>query len=335
MASEPIGTRVLDSFYDTALGARTWNTLLSAGDTDTVFLTWEWQKAWWDIFGRGKLLLIVAERASQAVALAPLFLDGGMLFFIGSGGSDYLDFVGNVGEPGLLARLLETARQNAPGAVGFRFYHVPDSSHTGECLQAAAASLGLTCFDEGELPAPALDLRPDPAVAAAAASKKSLLRHERVLQRQGQLEVHHFQNASDILPALPILFEQHISRWAGTDSPSLFIHPAQRRFYERLTQTGSKVGWLRFTRLDWNGRPIACHFGFCHRGNFMWYKPSFEVALARRSPGEVLLRRLLLAAIDEGAHTFDFGLGDEAFKQRFATRINRVRTWGLYPQRNT
>jgi CelD/BcsL family acetyltransferase involved in cellulose biosynthesis len=64
----------------------------------------------------------------------------------------------------------------------------------------------------------------------------------------------------------------------------------------------------------------------------MWYKPTFEVELARQSPGEVLLRQLLIAAHDEGAQTFDFGTGDEAFKHRFATRVNRVRTWGLYPR---
>ena len=56
----------------------------------------------------------------------------------------------------------------------------------------------------------------------------------------------------------------------------------------------------------------------------------FDPDLARHSPGEVLLRQLLMAALAEGAHTFDFGLGDEAFKARFATRINRVRNRGLY-----
>ena len=42
------------------------------------------------------------------------------------------------------------------------------------------------------------------------------------------------------------------------------------------------------------------------------------------------MRQLLLAAAAEGTHTFDFGLGDEAFKSRFATRVDVVRNWGLY-----
>ena len=64
-----------------------------------------------------------------------------------------------------------------------------------------------------------------------------------------------------------------------------------------------------------------------------WQKPAFAIDLARRSPGEVLLRQLLLAAIAEGATVFDFGLGDEPFKHRFATRIRHVHTWGLYPSK--
>jgi CelD/BcsL family acetyltransferase involved in cellulose biosynthesis len=83
--------------------------------------------------------------------------------------------------------------------------------------------------------------------------------------------------------------------------------------------------------VDLNGKPVAFHLGFCYRGEYMWYKPTFDVELARSSPGEVLLRQLLLAALEEGANVFDFGLGDEAFKARFATQVNSVRNWGLYP----
>jgi CelD/BcsL family acetyltransferase involved in cellulose biosynthesis len=135
-----------------------------------------------------------------------------------------------------------------------------------------------------------------------------------------------------IRPELDAFFAQHVARWAVTPSPSLFHDPTQRRFYERLTEEAAEAGWLRFTRVDWNGQPIAFHFGFCYGGSYLWYKPSFDIAWARRSPGEVLLRQLFCAAMAEGAHTFDFGLGDEPFKRRFATQINRVHTWGLYPE---
>ena len=63
----------------------------------SVFQTWQWQRAWWENFGRGRqLLLVLAEEDGQPVTLAPLFADSGMIYPVASGGSDYLDFLGDV-----------------------------------------------------------------------------------------------------------------------------------------------------------------------------------------------------------------------------------------------
>jgi CelD/BcsL family acetyltransferase involved in cellulose biosynthesis len=324
-----VRTRILDGFDSTAFGRADWDRLVRAGGTDVVFNTWEWQRAWWESFPREQILLIVAERDGQPVALAPLFVDDGMVYFVGSGGSDYLDFVGDVSDSEVLDALLRAAIDRVPGFIGFRFYHVLDSSPTGELLRRAASRLGLNFAEEGRLVAPALSLA-DSYVAQSAAQKTSLVRHERFYSRSGHLAVSHVRDGREIVPHLPDFFEQHVARWAATPHRSLFCDARHRAFYERLARSAADSSWLRFTRVEWEGRPIAFHFGFCYRGSFLWYKPSFAIELARRSPGEVLLRQLLLAAIGEGSHTFDFGLGDEPFKRRFATHVNTVRTWGLY-----
>jgi CelD/BcsL family acetyltransferase involved in cellulose biosynthesis len=322
-----ITTRVLSGFNDPTFGSAEWSRLLSSSQTNVVFLTHEWQSAWWETFCRGELLLIAAVRDAEVVALAPFFAESGMIYFVGSGGSDYLDFIGEILEPEILDALLNEARRRVRDFIGFVFYHVPENSWTGRLLEQAAARLELQMVDEGDLPAPALELT-DATVAREAANKKSLLRHEKFFARDGSLKILHLTRTEEILPQLDEFFAQHRERWASTPHPSLFCDEVQRRFYRAIAL--SNVDWLRFTRVEWQGRAIAFHFGFCHGGSFMWYKPSFAIDLARQSPGEVLLRQLLLAAMGEGAHTFDFGLGDEAFKSRFATRVDRVRNWGLY-----
>ena len=331
MAASTITTRVIRSFDDPALDSERWARLLCRGETDTVFLTWTWQRVWWEVFGRGQLLLVVVEREGNSVAIAPLFCDSGMVFFVGSGGSDYLDFIGDASEDGLLEALLEAARSEANGFLGFRFYHVPDHSQTVERLPRVAAALGLDWFDEGSLAAPLVGMQ-DPNCALAAANKQSLVRHERALAKSGTLRTEHFREAAAIREHLEGFFQQHIDRWAATPTPSLFQDSAWRTFYKRLTEAAEEAPWLRFTRVAWNERPIAYHFGFHYGGAYLWYKPTFDIELARQSPGEVLLRQLFLAALEDGAQTFDFGLGDEAFKLRFATRVRHVRTFGLYPR---
>lgn len=332
MLQTSLKVRVYNGFQDPGVSGENWNALLRQTPSNVIFLTHEWQKTWWESFGRGQLLLIGVEREGTLVALAPFFSDSGMIFFVGSGGSDYLDFMGDVKSPEILEALLETARNCVPDFLGFKFYHVPESSPTTDRLFQAANRLGWTHFDEGELGAPALELTSSQR-ADEVVRKKSLVRHETYFKRNGKLEVRHLTDGEEIFPHLAAFFEQHIQHWQNTPHPSLFQDEAQRLFYQRLTQSARDTGWLRFTRVDWEGRPIAFHFGFCHEGRFLWYKPSFDIQLARRSPGEVLLRQLFLRALHEGAEIFDFGLGDEAFKSRFATRVNRVRTWGIYPSK--
>ena len=147
------------------------------------------------------------------------------------------------------------------------------------------------------------------------------------------MTVEHIGDAETIEEHLDEFFQQHVERWKGTDSPSLFLDVKQREFYRRLSVVATDAGWLRFTRVVWNDRAVAAHFGFNYRRKFLWYKPTFAIDLAKKSPGEVLLRNLLLRAMSEGCDAFDFGLGNEAFKSRFATQVNYVRTWGLYPMK--
>jgi CelD/BcsL family acetyltransferase involved in cellulose biosynthesis len=318
---------VLASFDHPAIGGDAWERWVEASSTRSVFQTRDWNRAWWDSFGRGELMLITGACGGEAVAMAPLFAEVGMGFFVASGGSDYLDFLGDVSPPGLLSDILAAAMARIPGFIGFRFYHVPERSVTTRLLPEAAEDLGLVLFDEGSLQAPAFDLA---ATGRAAIAKKSLVRHTRYFERHGELVTHHYSDSESILARLPAFFEQHTRRWADTPYPSQFRDNAQRRFYQSLARAADQVNWLRFTEVMWDNRPVALHYGFSYRGSYMWYKPSFDITLARRSPGEVLMRQLIMAAIQEDAAEFDLGLGEEAFKERFATHRRKVVTWGLY-----
>ena len=326
-----VRVRRLSGFDDPALGPEDWNRLLRRGGSNVVHLTWQWQRAWWDALGRGELMLIAAEREGEIVAVAPFYEHQGIVFFVGSGESCYLDFVGEIDGPGVLEALLEAARDAKPALVGFRFYGVPASSPTCALLASVAERMVLDCYRRDSGPAWKLDLTDEGARAAAMTRKKSLVRHENFFRRTGALEVVHAQRGEEIEPELGAFFEQHVARRAVTADPSAYVDPLQRRFTTRWVELASRTGWLRFTRISWNGQPIAFHLGSCYEGRYHWHKPSFAIDLARRSPGEVLLRQLLIAAIDEGAHVFDFGSGDDPFKARFTTSMEPMLTWDLYP----
>jgi CelD/BcsL family acetyltransferase involved in cellulose biosynthesis len=324
-----ISVKVLTGFDDPALGPRVWGELLERGETNAVNLTWHWQRLWWQAFGRGQLLLIGAWRDGELVALAPLFADCGMVFNICP--EDHLDFVGDVSDPLVLDAILSVARDSVATFLGFRFYFIPTPAATGARLHNAAKRLGLAIHREASLPSPWMDLVRCPGAAEACTRKTSLLRHERFFRRQGELQVEHLTKAEEVAPYLDDFFEQHVARRDATPHPSLFCEPRQREYYRHLTREAAAQGWLRFARLSWQGGVIAYHFGLSYRGRYLWGIPTFDVRLSRHSPGEVLLRQVLLNAIAEGATQFDFGPGDEPYKHRFANEVTHLETWGLYP----
>jgi CelD/BcsL family acetyltransferase involved in cellulose biosynthesis len=322
--------RIVSSFDDPLVSPQRWNKLLARGQTDSVNLTWEWQRNWWNSFGCGKLLLVLVERDAELLCIAPLFAEHGMVFNICP--EDQLDFIGNVAAPEVMEKIFRSLLEYVPDFLGMKLYFIPDTSSTGAYLVQAAEQFGLACFQENCLAAPRLDITAQPNLATRHTRKKSLVRHENYFRRTGQLAVQHTRDAADILPQLDEFFSQHITRRNATPNPSLFLDTNQRDYYRNIVTSIGPKGWLRFTRLDWNGRAIAFHFGLSYHGRFLFGIPSFDVDLQRHSPGEVLLRQLLLAAIDEGATVFDFGPGEEAYKYRFATSQVRLVTWGIYPK---
>ena len=333
VATNLITTRVLAGFDDPSFGQEEWNALVERSPMPVVYLTWEFQRAWWEALGRGRLLLIVAAREGRVVALAPFFVDERTVYFVGSRYEcDYLDFIGDVSDPAVLDALLGTARDSVAEFSGFGLYFLSGSSRTPSRLAQAAQRLGLRCDEEWRVSAPVLRIAGNLDVARAKASKADAIGRERFFERTGVLDVQHFRNGDEILPQLGEFFDQHVRRWEAKGQPSGFTDPRQRAFIERLTEYGAHTGWLRFTRMDWEGRSIAFHHGTCYRGRYVVGIRSFEIELTRRSPGHVLFRQLLLAAIGEGADTFDMGIGDQDHKLRYATEVGHVLGLGLYPR---
>ena len=151
-----------------------------------------------------------------------------------------------------------------------------------------------------------------------AANRHRVRRSMRWFRRRDRFRCTHHHAPAEVLPMLDDFFAQHCRRWHETATPSIFEQPNQRRFYEAAAAQLGEAGALRFTRMSIADRHAAYHFGFVHAGAFSYYKPSFDVEYASRSPGVALLGELLGLAQDERLREFDFSLGDEPYKRLYA-----------------
>jgi CelD/BcsL family acetyltransferase involved in cellulose biosynthesis len=314
---------VLHDFDELGVTAAAWNGLL-AGSTDVVFLTLEWQCEWWRAFGDEQLLLVVAERDGGACAIAPLFVAKEMLFLVGSDGSDYLDFIGELDEA-TLAAMLDAARRELPECVGVGLYHVPLRSPTTALLPGVAELMGLKLFREGGMRAPYSELE-DPVRVKELVARRSLRKAESRMERAGALR---FATAAEheLDEWLELLFEQYAARWGDAD----VIAERARRFYRAIVHRGHREGWVTFSMLEWRGAPAAFDITLIRGERHLSYLSSRDPSISEHSPGRILQRYVVKAAVDAGARIFDYGLGEEEYKLHDASGVEEVANWFLYP----
>ena len=302
-----------------------WNACVNESEQPSLFHTFEWLSTWWEVFRADgdELRISVLRDEAGLRALAPFVLSRDaqtgrpMARFVGDDHNDAAPFCVRAGDDDAVEAIVaEVLRWSADG-VDVVLSELPGSSGLSRRLGRAAAGRWSRVERLHDTICPRLTLRDQTQVDALLA-KDSLRRHSAKLRKAGVVRVDHLRTPDEIEPWLTTFFDQHIARWRVTEFPSLFRKADNRAFYRRLAAT-LPPGVLAFTVVRLSDNPVAFHYGYVAYGDFLWYKPSFDITLARLSPGEVLLRELLAFAWGERCRAFDFLRGDESFKRRFAT----------------
>jgi CelD/BcsL family acetyltransferase involved in cellulose biosynthesis len=301
-----------------------WLRLWNASARREIFQDFGWIRAFWKTYGQNMCVCSpVVFEGRKVCGILPLAVQRHTLQFLGAPGSDYNDILCE--EHGA-ADVLRIALE---GVLYLR-------GAWKTCILANLSSQSLIIRHLQDLPnhlkkrlnlmfgcsCPTIVLGENPAsVLAPLLRKESLRRHSNQLQELGQLVFRHLENRADIRQHLIKFFKQHIERWAMIGRSSHFLQPESRHFYAALVEELDPSRQLRFGVLELDGQPIAYHFGFELDGKFIWYQSAFNVDYWECSPGEVLLGELLRYARENGLREFDFTVGGEAYKSRFANQF--------------
>ncbi len=304
-----------------------WNSLVGANQVSTVFQSYEWFDSWWSTFGEsGRLAFLAVNSGEQVVGFAALMTKRALpgftrLQFVGTGNADYQDVIA---PPDIKRAVVAAICQflQGPGLAWTRLWlcNVPEHSDTLAYLRADGATYGLRLIREAVEPCPALVIDGEREAVQRQIGKYSIRRPLNWFQKRGTVRFRKLTDWLEIERQLPVFFEQHIQRWAETGQASLFFQDGQRRFYRTLAKAFLEAGWLSFSIVEFDDKPLAFHFGFDDGRILTWYKPSFDVSYSQHSPGLLLIRHLIEDALQNGRSEMDFTIGGEQFKDRFANR---------------
>jgi CelD/BcsL family acetyltransferase involved in cellulose biosynthesis len=153
--------------------------------------------------------------------------------------------------------------------------------------------------------------------------RQQVRRFARRAAREAEIRVRRTESANQLEADIRTFFTLHDMRFGERGGSSLSAERA-RSFHLDFAAAALKQGWLRLWFLELDGQPAAAWYGWRLGDRYSYYNSGFDPAFAALSPGLVLISAVIESAFEEGAAEFDFLLGEESYKYRFAERERTV-----------
>jgi CelD/BcsL family acetyltransferase involved in cellulose biosynthesis/RimJ/RimL family protein N-acetyltransferase len=317
---------VLKEIPEDAVLAREWNRLVERMEHPEVFFTYEWALAVSRSFHATLTPLLFLMHNGNGLcgvaALATRKEAAATASFLTARTADYCDIVS---APEIRREVLASLLREAMklGVRRLALSDMPAESRTWRELPAAARAqhLHLTRRPAHEIALVEFGGDEQRATMISAVGRKKAIKQAlKSLAKRGAVQIQHLVDPGESERCLPDIVTAQISRFLATGRISPLVRAERRIFLQELATLLSSQGWLRISRLEVNGEPVAWNYGFHFGDSWFWYLPSFKLDYEDCSPGSCLLR----LAVEEGCgdqsiRELDLGLGDEPYKSRFAT----------------
>jgi CelD/BcsL family acetyltransferase involved in cellulose biosynthesis len=296
-----------------------WTGLWRSDPRAEIFQTPEWAIAWWRSFGQGSTLCsLVVHAADKIVGIVPLLKRDNVIRFLGTPEADYADIVcEEEWAPAVLAVAFKTLRESVTGWSECVLQHLSENSRVlRHCRALPRQFIGsLHCVLTERYHTIIFRDERD-AVFSSLLGKNHTRRRWNKLQKAGQVRFRHLETQEEAKTYLDDFFRHHVRRQAIVGKRSPYAAPESCHFMRALIE---KLGpMIRFGTLELDSRPLAWHFGFQVNGKFLLYQHTFDLDASDYTPGELLFWNLFQYSRNSVAREFDFGKGDEFYKDRFA-----------------
>lgn len=322
-----------------------WNELVSASDSNCLFLTWEWLFTWWKHRAEDRRLQLVTMRCDgQLIAAAPLALQPWhrrrlrpypALDFIGMGevGSDYLDILIRHGREKYACDVL--AKYLAGRKHVLELSRVNGDSGQAIGLAAALQRHGWSALGTATDVCPIIDLsgRSWESYLATLGSdhRYNFRRRLKNLEKHWWVTLERVQTEEQRTMCLRLLVKLHRLCWQDRGGSGALHTQTLVRFHDEFSQLALARGWLRLYILRLNGEAAAAWYGFNYNGVFYFYQSGFDPRFLKQSVGLVMTGLAIKSAIEDGARVYDFLLGDERYKFLWASEQRELVRLGAYP----
>lgn len=312
-----------------------WNPLLERSSLDLIFLTWEWQSTWWDVYQPGDLwLLTVRDDDDTLVGIAPWFIETTsdkerVLRTIGC--VDVTDYLGLIvlaeAELNVVYVLTEYLADHRTGLDRVDLCNIPEQSGVLSSLAASLERCGAAVTLEVQDVCPVINLPATFTDYVQSLDKKD--RHElkrKMRKAEGvseSLEWYIVDDSHDLSAAIDDFF--HLMQTASPEKAVFLSDPKNVAFFRAIVPRLYQLGYVQMAFLKVNDGLAAAYLSFLYQNDVQVYNSGLDSSVVESgSPGIVLLAYLIRHAIEAGYHRFDFLRGNESYKYRMGATDTRV-----------
>ena len=323
------------SAFDTL--ALQWGQLVSLSSTNTPFLTWQWQKTWWEYHKQAHRLRIITVNSKNGglCGIAPLYSEDTrgeqkLRLLGGSDLCDNLDFIVTKGEEAHFCHtLLSYLTSSAASQTSLCLNSLPQQSPTLHLLKEVAHGRNYGLDIQLEDTAPLLDLPSDFDTYLTTLTKKN--RHEirrkmRRAEKTARISFQKIDLPSRVMHSIPLFLELFRKSAPKKDA---FLNRQREQFFLSIAQEFSREGWLELFALSFDEKVVAYLLCFNYHGTLYLYNSAYDPAYYNLSPGIVAISYCLKDAINRGIKRFDFLRGNEAYKYHFGAKDQNLYTLTL------
>ncbi|MDY6843699.1 MAG: GNAT family N-acetyltransferase, partial [Thermodesulfobacteriota bacterium] len=308
-----------------------WSQLLRESASSTICSTWQWQSIWWNQFGHGKELLVLAfYHGEKLIGLVPLFIqevDGiKKMEFLGDASiCDHMDVIAARGfEEEVYAATIDFLNKSQKEWEIVDFNGLPDTSCTYRAFPFLAEASGYLVTLKVEDTSPFIQLPSSWEEYLGSLSQKNrheLRRKMNKAEREGAITLYEVADPSSLDEAMEIFFRLHKK---SNHMKSLFMINPMESFFQAVARAFLKEGWLRLFFLRFNSEPIAALYCFDYKNGMYVYNSGYDPQYAHISPGIVLFAHCVRTSIEEGKEVFSFLRGNETYKYRFGAEDSMI-----------
>jgi len=343
----PVRVRVVDSAAGLAALEADWERLSAEAQVTSVFATADWQRGWWDHYGRDQpLRVLVASDGAQVIGILPLYVQTAwmlklpvrLLRLVGTGGDTFPDDLGPVlaaGREAEVARALADEVLRLPGWDVLLLTDLDPRCAFTDAMAEAAGARGLATLAGRseriafvELPASwdawLASLHRDRRYRVKNIRKKLLAKHP-------DARFFVWNDPATLDAGIDRLVHLHRKRWAETGGHSnSFASPEYIGCHRAVMKACLQHDRLRLYCLEIGGQVIAMFYFYKFRDHVFLMQSGFDPDFGDVKPGQVLLGHIVEHAISEGNRVLDFLRGDHRYKDELATGERETRSLTVF-----